>query len=57
MSKVGGFKCPKCYGETKVDQTRWRAAPDHGYTRRRRECKLCKYRFTTIEQLYYTGRK
>lgn len=42
------MQCPKCGAETKVVDSREIA----GSTRRRRECLLCKSRFSTEEKLY-----
>lgn len=37
--------CPKCCGETKVIDSR----PEDDIVRRRRECMVCKQRFSTVE--------
>lgn len=40
------MKCPKCKSATKVcDKRTWTEEA----IRRRRECKRCQYRFTTVE--------
>ena len=46
-AKAGkGFKCPECHGQNfRVLETRSR---DESKTRRR-ECRCCGYRFTTLE--------
>lgn len=40
--------CPNCNRETSVVDTR---RSEDNSMRRRRECKQCRYRFTTTEQL------
>lgn len=40
------MKCPKCEGVTRVTTTYQNKA---NTTRRRRECTVCAYRFTTRE--------
>lgn len=42
------MKCPRCGAESRVVDSREIA----GLTRRRRECILCKSRFSTEEKLY-----
>lgn len=37
----------KCGSESRVIDVRWK----HGMRQRRRECKLCKHRFNTVEVL------
>lgn len=44
------MRCPKClYKNTKVCDTR--GAQNSKTVRRRRECKKCNYRFTTVEEI------
>lgn len=44
------MKCPSCNSSnSKVIETR--TTKDQGGTRRRRECEVCAYRFSTIETL------
>ena len=48
------FTCPKCYGNTKVLDSRLakRAAPEEIAIRRCRECKECGHRVYTIEKIH-----
>ena len=41
------MECVRCYGLTRVLQTRW----FEGGTARRRECMDCKFRFSTEERV------
>jgi len=45
------MKCPSCYVDTKVIDTRNYTEPTHGYlyTRQRRKCPACDMPFDTIE--------
>jgi len=44
------MKCPKCEGETAVIDSRLRMRSNE--IRRRRRCKECGHRFSTLETLY-----
>lgn len=39
------MNCPACYGNTRVLDSR----PEDEIVRRRRECMVCKQRFSTVE--------
>ena len=39
------MNCPNCGGHTNVVDSR----PNEDSTRRRRECEVCKHRFSTVE--------
>lgn len=47
------MKCPKCGSDTTVYEKRWAPIMYQitGYNMRRRECRKCKFRFTT-EEIY-----
>lgn len=45
---IHGYPCPNCGARTDVKDSR---ATQEGYIRRRRKCKNCTNRFTTIESL------
>ena len=40
--------CPKCHADSAVLDSRTK---QHGIIRRRRQCKDCKYRWSTVEVL------
>lgn len=49
------MKCPKCGEGTQVLHSRFRAGKHS--TTRRRECLVCKHRFTTIEIITPEGKR
>ena len=47
IMSVAGMKCESCGGHSRVYSTRTSAIPNGIY--RRRECGLCRHRWTTVE--------
>lgn len=51
-----GFHCPECGGQTRVLDTRHHDAGERESIRRRRQCRQCPCRFTTLETIAMPGR-